>query len=212
MKLIVGLLWAVLLAGCGAQRMTPIAPQAVGDLQPDLEDAEGGHVAMRPGFSPKNYAVIILTPFKVAPTEIKDGEDALLAKHMPAQLQAQLLTQLRMAGIFTKIIDASHAAPVLASEKALRLEGDITKLTEGSQAVRYFVGFGAGAAKAQIETRLVDVQSAQVQLVTADRRAAGMGAFGGDGREFVIASINQMAEAYVKLLKHLSNGGRPGPR
>ncbi len=210
MKLVVGLFLALLLAGCGAQRMTPVAPQAVGDLKPDLEDADGGHVAMRPGFSPKNYTVIILTPFTVIPSEIKDDEDARLAKHMPAQLQAQLHTQLRGAGIFAKIIDASETAP--AGERALRLEGDFTKLTEGSQAMRYWVGFGAGAAKAQIETRLVDVESAQVQLVTADRRAAGMGVFGGDGREFVIASINQMAEGYAKLLKHLSNGGHPGPR
>ncbi len=210
MKLVIGLFLALVLAGCGAQRMTPVGPQAVGGLTPDLEDADGGHVAMRQGFSPKNYTVIILTPFKVAPTEIKDGEDAVLATHMPAQLQAQLRTQLRVAGIFAKVIDASDAAP--AGEKALRLEGDITKLTEGSQAMRYWVGFGAGAAKAQIETRLIDLESAQVQLVTADRRAAGMGAFGGDGREFVVGSINQMAEGYVKLLKHLSNGGRPGPR
>jgi hypothetical protein len=38
-------------------------------------------------------------------------------------------------------------------------EGSITKLDPGSRALRYMVGFGAGAAKAQAETRLIDVQT-----------------------------------------------------
>jgi hypothetical protein len=192
--------------------MPPVEPQAVDSLNPELEDADGGHVAMHPHFSPKDYTAIIITSFKVAPSEIKDEQDARLAKHLAMQLQARLLAGFREAGIFAKVIDASDAPSDLAGEKALRLEGEITELTEGNQALRYVVGFGAGAAKAQMETLLIDVESARVQLVTADRRAAGMGLFGGDGREFVIDSINQMAASYVKLVKHLANGGRPGPR
>jgi curli biogenesis system outer membrane secretion channel CsgG len=94
----------------------------------------------------------------------------------------------------------------------LLVQGEITRLTEGSQALRYFVGFGAGAAKTQIETRVVDVSTGQVQLVTADRRAAGMGIFGGDGRQFVTESLDQITDGFVKLLRHLAAGGRPGPR
>jgi|SRR5437667_6199252 len=212
MRLLVGLLCTVLLSGCGALRMTPVAPQAVGDLKPEIEDADGGHVAIRPGFTPKNYTAIVLMPFTIATAEIKDDEDARLAKDMSAYFRAQLLKQLQAAGIFAKVIDASASAALPSGEKTLRLEGDMTKLTEGSQATRYLVGFGAGAAKAQIETRLVDLESRRVELVTADRRAAGMGLFGGDGRQFVTESMDQMAEGYVKLLKHLANGGRPGPR
>ena len=74
------------------------------------------------------------------------------------------------------------------------------------------MGSGAEAAKAQIETRLLDLQSKRIELITADRRAAGMGIFGGDGRQFVTESMDQMAEGYVKMLKHLASGGRPGPR
>jgi hypothetical protein len=39
-----------------------------------------------------------------------------------------------------------------------------------------------------------------------------MGIFGGDGRQFVTESMDQMAEGYVKLLKHLAEGGQPGLR
>lgn len=211
-NLVVSLLSAALIAGCGAHRMPPIAPQAVGDLKPEVEDAAGGLVGMREDFALKTYTAIILTAFKVSPTEIKDEEDIRLAKDMAAYLQTQLAKKLEAERIFAKVIDATASGVVPANEKVLRLEGEVTRLTEGSQALRYFVGFGAGAAKAQIETRLIDINSRRVQLVTADRRAAGMGIFGGEGRQFVAESMDQMAEGYVKLLKHLWGGGRPGAR
>jgi uncharacterized protein DUF4410 len=211
-NLAVVLLCTAVLAGCGAHRMPPVAPQTAGDLKPEVQDADGGLVGMRPGFSPKTYTIILLAPLKVSAAEIKDEEDARLAKDMSAYFQAQLVKKLGAAGVFAKVIDATASTQVPADEKVLRLEGEITKLTEGSQALRYFVGFGAGAAKAQIETRLLDAQSSRIELVTADRRAAGMGIFGGDGRQFVTESMDQMAEGYVKMLRRLSGGGRPGPR
>ena len=203
---------AVLVVGCGAHRMSPVDPSAVGDLKPDVEDSDGGLVATRLGFAPKTYTAIMVVPFKVSSVEVKDEEDARFAKDMTAHLQAQLLKRLEAAGIFARVIDGTLSSEHPPGEKVLRLEGDITRLTEGSQALRYFVGFGAGAAKAQVETRLSVAQSRRIELVTADRRAAGMGIFGGDGRQFVTESMDQMAEGYVKLLKHLSTGGRPGPR
>jgi hypothetical protein len=131
---------------------------------------------------------------------------------MAAYFQAQLVKRLRAAGIFAKVVDASVSSEMPQGVRTLQLEGDMPKLTEGNQALRYFVGFGAGAAKAQIETRLIDTGSRRVEMITADRRAAGMGLFGGDGRQFVTDSMEQMAEGYVKLLQHLAGGGGPGKR
>ena len=206
------LLGILLLAGCGAHRMTPVDARPVGDLKAEVEDADGGHVGLAPDFKPAAYRVIVLQPFEVSASEIKDQDDARLAKDMAAYLHAQLLRRLQATGIFVRVVDASISALPPSDERAIRLQGQISKLTEGSQALRYFVGFGAGAAKAQIETRLVDPQSQRVVMITADRRAAGMGIFGGDGRQFVTESMDQMADGYVKLLKHLWAGGRPGAR
>jgi hypothetical protein len=210
--LAIALIGIVSFSGCGAHRMPPVDPQSVGDLKPDVEDADGGLVGARPGFSPKNYTAIVLTTFKVSTSEIKDDEDARLAKDMAAYFQGQLVKRLQAAGIFAKVVDASVSSDTLPGVRTLRLEGDMPKLTEGSQALRYFVGFGAGAAKAQIETRLIDAESRRIEMITADRRAAGMGLFGGDGRQFVTDSMEQMAEGYVKLLQHLASGGSPGKR
>jgi len=192
--------------------MSPVAAQAIGDLRPDVEDADGGLVGMRGGFSLKSYTAIVIVPLTVSASEIKDADDVLLAKDMAAYLQTQLIKNLQAAGIFGKVLDGTASGELPAGSKVLRLEGQITRLTEGSQLERYFIGFGAGAAKAQIETRLLDLQSQRIEMVTADRRAAGLGIFGGDSRQFLTESMDQMAENYVKLLKHLAGGGRPGPR
>lgn len=195
------------LAGCGAHRMPPVDARGAGSVTPQIEDVDAGLVGVAPGFAFKEYGTIVVEPFTVNKTEIKDDDDARLAKDMVAHLHAQLLRRFQGTGV--KVIDAT-VSQAAVDARTLRLQGEITKLTEGSQAVRYFVGFGAGAAKAQIETRFVDIGSGTTGLVTADRRAAGMGIFGGDGRQFVTESIDQMAEGLGKLVQRLAAGGQPG--
>ena len=131
---------------------------------------------------------------------------------MSAYLHTQLVSKLRADGTFPEVVDASIIAAPPAGEGVLLLQGDIARLTEGSQAARYFLSFGAGATKAQIETRFLDGQSREVRMITADRRAAGMGIFGGDSRQFLTESMDQMADGLVKLLRRLSTGGQPGQR
>ena len=202
----------VLIAGCGAHRMTPVDPRSVSTLKPDIEDPDAGLVGIASGFNPTRYRVIVVETFVVAPGEIKDEDDVRLAKDMAAYLHARLLAKLRTAGAFREVIDAGTVAQPPAGEDVLLLQGDISRLTEGSQALRYFVGFGAGAAKAQIETRFLDGQARDVRMITADRRAAGMGIFGGDSRQFLTESMDQMADGLVSLLRRLAAGGQPGKR
>src|SRR3990172_12947747 len=142
------LLGIVLLAGCGAHRITPIDARPVGALTAAVEDADGGHVGLAPDFKPAAYRVIVLQPFEVSASEIKDQDDARLAKDMAAYLHEQLLRRLQATGIFVRVVDASISALSPSEERVIRLQGQISKLTEGSQALRYFVSFGAGAGAA----------------------------------------------------------------
>src|SRR3989338_8246221 len=113
------LLGIVLLAGCGAHRMTPIDARPVGALTAAVEDADGGHVGLAPDFKPAAYRVIVLQPFEVSASEIKDQEDARLAKDMAAYLHAQLLRRLQAAGIFAKVIDATGSAVPTSDERTV---------------------------------------------------------------------------------------------
>ena len=69
------------------------------------------------------------------------------------------------------------------------------------------VGFGAGAAKAQAETRLVDVQTGKVMVVTADRREAFFGIFGGDSEDHMREALSDMARDYARFMVRLKGEG-----
>ncbi len=55
---------------------------------------------------------------------------------------------------------------------------------------------------------LADADSGQVMLVTADRRLASMGLFGGDDEDFLRESFNNMARDLVKFLVRLPKDSR----
>ena len=57
----------VLMVGCGAHRMAPVDPHAVGALKPDKEDPDAGLVGMAPGFNVKVYRVIVVESFSRRP-------------------------------------------------------------------------------------------------------------------------------------------------
>ena len=192
------------LAGCTTSRATPVEPRSVGSLTPTHHDEDAGLVEIVPGFNLRQYQAIIVEPFVVSPAEIKDEEDVRLANAMSRYLHAQFVGRLKLDPPLPKIIDATASAEPFVAQGALILQGDISRLTAGSQALRYFVGFGAGSVKVQVETRLIDGNSREVKMVTADRRVAKNGPFGGDSRVFFVGFSNLIAQGYVDLLHRLA--------
>jgi hypothetical protein len=55
-----------------------------------------------------------------------------------------------------------------------------------------------------------DAAAGQIVLVTADRRVAASGAFGGDSGDNLKDGVRDMARDVVKLLIRLSRGEAPG--
>jgi len=55
-----------------------------------------------------------------------------------------------------------------------------------------------------------DAASGQIVMVTADRRVAASGAFGGDSEDNLKDGFRDMARDVVKLLIRLSRGEAPG--
>jgi hypothetical protein len=105
-----------------------------------------------------------------------------------------------------RVVNLSEASLNPGLEKALRLTGVITRLAPGSRTLRFFVGYGVGRSKAQVETHFVDVQSGQVVMVTADRRAAARGLFGGDSEGHLRESFEEMTLDLGRFLQRLAKG------
>jgi hypothetical protein len=202
----------VLLGGCiGAYQVSPDNVQTVGGLTPNVEDKDAGLVALAPGLDIKTYKVVAVDRFPVTDPAIKDEGDRRKAAEMSTIFQSELVRRLRDSGLFSRVVNLSETEFRPGPERTLRLEGVITRLGEGSQAARAFAGlYGAGAARAQAEMRFVDTQSRQPVLVTADRRRASVGVFGGDTKDHWKESFDDMARDLGKFLVRLSNGQAPG--
>jgi uncharacterized protein DUF4410 len=210
--LLVGLLAA--LSGCGAVQTKAHDVVGASGLQPNQDDKDAGLVGIGPGFQIKDYRVIAVDRFAVAPEDIQDEDDKALAASMPLFLQSELVRRLRDSGLFAKVVNLTEAQFPTGPERALKLEGTITRLTGGSRALRFWIGFGAGRSKAQVETRFVDRQSGRIVLVTADRRVAAVSEalsldYGGDSVGLLKQSFDNMARDLARFLTRLQRGEAP---
>jgi len=146
----------------------------------------------------------------VTDSSINDAGDRRLASTMSAFFQSELVRRLRESGLFARVVNLTETPWQPGTEKALRLEGTIPRLGEGSQAARAFFGlYGAGKARAQSDMTFRDAQTGQPVMVTADRRVAQMGFFGGDSKDHLKESFDDMARDLAKFLVRLSRGEAP---
>lgn len=199
----------VVLAGCfGAYQVAPDNALPTGGLAPTQEDKDAGRVGVAPGFDLKQYRVVVVERFAVVASEVDDEGDQRFADKMTYFYQHELVRRLRESGLFGQVVNVSEGGRPSGAGKTLTLRGSITRLGRGSQALRYLVGFGAGSTKAQAEMHFVD-ESGRVVIVTADRRMASAGLFGGDDEDFLKESFDDMARDLAKFLVRLSNGEAP---
>ena len=196
-------------SGCGAQQTRPDFPKGAGGLSPTVEDKDAGLVAVAPNFDLKTYKVVAVAPFTATDPDIKDDGDRRFAAKMTAYLHKELQRRLRDSGLFTRVVNVTEAAIPNGAGNVLRLDGEITRLGRGSQVARYFTYGASGKTRAQIETRFVDVRTGRVVMVTADRRVAGIGWFGGDDEDHLEESFDDAARDLAKFLTRLSRGEAP---
>ena len=204
------LVMLVAFAGCGATRSSPDNPTSAGGLTPSIQDPEAGLVAVAPGFDVARYKIIAVELFPVTDPDMKDEGDRRFAAKMSNVFQLELVRRLRDTGLFQQVVNTSQTELKPTDAPALRLRGAITRLGRGSQAARYFAGlYGAGATRAQADMQFLEAASNRVVIVTADRRRASMGWFGGSDDEHLEESFDDMARDLARFLVRLSKGEVP---
>lgn len=208
-RCVLGIALSSMVAGCGATRSSADNPTSFGGLTPNTPDMEAGLVAIAPGFDIRTYKAVVVEKFEVTDSEIQDEGDRRFAAKMTQYLHLQLLRRLRECGLFQQVVSATDGAKPLDGA-ALRLRGVVTRLGRGSQVARYFAGlYGAGRTRAQADLLLLDAASGKVGLVTADRRVASVGMFGGSDEEHLEESFNDLARDFARFLVRLSQGQAP---
>jgi hypothetical protein len=83
----------------------------------------------------------------------------------------------------------------------LILRATVTVMDPGSRAARYWAGFGAGAARAEIEGELIDAATGETLLRFTQQRRSGVGVYGGDYQELMQRNLNAIGEDIAAMLK-----------
>jgi hypothetical protein len=130
--------------------------------------------------------VTIVQPFNAAAyaqiaVESFDTKGVKMPPTQDNTYKAVLLALQRMKPAFMQGVGEKAKRKVAggAPGKTLVVRARLTKVDPGSQAARYFVGFGAGAVKIAMVGELIDGASGKVLVRFAQERRSGFGAFGG---------------------------------
>lgn len=210
---LVALAVSVLALGCyGPYRVSPDDSVGAGGLKPTQSDRDAGRVGVAPGVDLHGYRVAAVAKFPVVDPSVRDDDGRRLADAMSGFLQSEMVRRLSESALFDRVVNLSETEYQPGEDTVLKLDGEITRLDEGSQTLRAIFGvYGGGAARIQAETHIADMQSGQVVIVTADRRQATMGIWGGASEHHIRNALDDIARDLTKFLVRLSKGQAPAP-
>jgi len=161
---------AVMLAGCASSHYTVIEPAS----EPLT-----------------NFEVLEIRDFT---SNLSDTDSINLANRFANQLYGKIMDE-RAAhpgeSIFREIVRATDE-----TESVLVLEGTVIAFDKGSQAARYFIGFGAGKAVCTIRAKFINKATGAEVLETDFDGELSMGFFGGSADEAVDAVAKSFIEYF----------------
>lgn len=191
------------LVGCGTWKAAPVqtAPTAGMDMK---SDKDLNSVYLAPGFNFNGYeGLLISLPSTQAVFEKKEIDP----EEMAVYFKSKLTEELKKLGIFKVVADEnSPSANTLPRDKLLVMKIVFTEMDPGSRALRYMVGFGAGATKVQVDSEVKNCLTAEVYCRASQRRVGFMGAFGGSSKGFIHDSLEGMAKDIASFVKRVASG------
>jgi hypothetical protein len=151
------------------------APGAYRDWAGEIDEV----VIIQP-FHADNYRDIAVESFDSTGVQLPDRNDNT---YEAVRSALQAIKPAFMEGLQRKLRPraASESKADLARGKAnaLLIRARLTKVDPGSQAARYWAGFGAGAVKIAITGEIIDRASGRTLVTFKQERRSAFGAFGG---------------------------------
>jgi len=178
-------------------RKSPTEPGTYRDWKDEIDRVE----ILQP-FRLADYDLVVVEPLDGSRTELPDQDDNAYApiKSVLAHATDPYVSGLaERIGARIEVVEASRGEADSEARKLI-LRGTIDRLDPGSQAARYWVGFGAGAAKTEISGELFDPASGKVLVKFNQERRSGVGEFGGDYEELMDRNLAQIGGDVAFLL------------
>jgi hypothetical protein len=148
-------------------------------------------------FKLSDYETVSVEAFDTKNTPLPDADDNTYApvKGVLADPAGPFLQGLARA--LGDRIDISREG---GGSKAIVLRARVESMDPGSQAARYWAGFGAGAARTRLAGEAVDVETGKVLFRFKQERRSGVGSFGGDYVELLDRNLAAIGEDVALIL------------
>jgi len=154
------------------------------------------------GFKLADYPKVVVEPFDTKGTPLPDKDDNTYDA-VKGVLAAP-------SGPFTQGLSGALGDRVAVSrgtgggDKVLLVRAKVVSMEPGSKAKRFWGGFGAGAASAELRGEVVDAASGQVLLRFKQERRSAIGNFAGDYVELMNRNLLTIGEDLGGVLKAFS--------
>ena len=152
-------------------------------------------------FKLADYDRIVVEPFDTSATPLPEEKDNTYApvKSILASVGPPFAAGL--SAVLSKPPIEVGEAGKAPSSGALVVRGKVINMDPGSQAARYWAGFGAGAARTELAGEVVDVKTGKVLLRFRQERRSGVGMFGGDYEKLMQRNLRTIGEDLANALR-----------
>lgn len=187
-------LFAVPGGASARSKPAPTAPGRYTDWGGDIDELE----ILAP-FRLGDYDRVVVEPLDVSATPLPEPNDNT---YLPVRRVLARAAEPFVEGL------AELQQPVLVGRVrrpeggALVIRGRVLKMDPGSQAARYWAGFGAGAAKTEIAAEVVDSRTGEILLRFHQERRSAIGNLGGGYDELLGRNLWTIGRDLGDVLLH----------
>lgn len=201
------LLAASLLCSCAHQTAStePSSPGMTKDWNNLIDEVE----VVQP-FNLNDYSKVVVASLDTSATPLPpSGENTYQPVTVVLKSSSEIFTQAvkeQFKEADSQVAVVGPEAAVKSAPGSLLVKGKVTRMDPGSQALRYWVGFGAGRSTVEVAGEVIDLQSNKPLLKFKHAKASGIGGFGGDYQKFLTDDTHDVGEDVAKMILHF--GGR----
>lgn len=175
----------------------PTAPGKYTDWDGEMDELE-----VVSTFRLADYQSIVVETFDTSSTPLPEKNDNTYGPVQYALAHASLPFKDGLASQIQRLPVASGEPGKTAEAGELRVRGKVTEMDPGSQAARYWAGFGAGAARTEITGEVVDGTTGKVLLRFKQQRRSGVGGLGGSYGDLLDRNLITIGEDLGNVLRH----------
>lgn len=174
-------------AALAAKKAPPTAPGKYTDWNDEIDQLEVVET-----FELDGYQTVIVESFDTSDTALPSKDDnAYIAVQTTLASVALPLVEGLTTSLGSKLAVAEGSG---GEAGTLVVRGKIVTMDPGSRAARYWAGFGAGAARTDVEGEVVDGGTGKVLLRFRQERRSGVGIGGGDYVKLMQRNLRTIGE------------------